>query len=64
MSFPSVFVSGPFLNQELLDFVVMLDTGSSDLWVRSNTSLKPTNDSGITANVSYGVGFAAWANPA
>ena len=42
-----------------LEFEVILDTGSSDLWVISNTSLKLTNDSGLSTSISYGVGFVA-----
>ncbi|KIP07540.1 hypothetical protein PHLGIDRAFT_35388 [Phlebiopsis gigantea 11061_1 CR5-6] len=40
-------------------FEVILDSGSSDLWVMSNTSLKLTNDSGIATGISYGEGFVA-----
>lgn len=38
-------------------FTVQLDSGSSDLWVNTDKPLKIVNDSGIVAQISYGVGF-------
>ena len=41
-----------------LDFTVVLDTGSSDLWVSLPPApLKLTNDSSLMTNVTYGKGF-------
>lgn len=40
-------------------YVVQMDTGSADLWIYApNDNLKLTNQSGITTNLTYGVGSA------
>ena len=40
------------------EFRLLLDTGSSDLWVKTpQTPLKVLNDSGISTNISYVKGF-------
>ncbi|EKM58859.1 uncharacterized protein PHACADRAFT_86559, partial [Phanerochaete carnosa HHB-10118-sp] len=38
-------------------FNILLDSGSSDLWIQTNQSVKIVNDSGIVAQISYGEGF-------
>lgn len=44
----------------MIDFTVILDSGSSDLWVYApNTTLKTTNSSGVSTNITYGKGFVA-----
>jgi hypothetical protein len=42
-----------------LPFMVVIDTGSSDLWVQSNTSIPGSQSTGQSANISYAVGSAA-----
>lgn len=43
----------------LLDLVVAVDTGSSDLWVHTNAPLKTTKRTDIEIKLSYGIGSAA-----
>lgn len=38
---------------------MIFDSGSSDLWVRTNASLKLTNDSGLSTVLGYGGGNAS-----
>ncbi|KAH7909605.1 aspartic peptidase domain-containing protein [Hygrophoropsis aurantiaca] len=41
------------------DFTLVLDTGSSDLWVSGNQKLKITNQTNTNINLTYGIGSAA-----
>lgn len=41
------------------EFTVVLDSGSTDLWVKSPVPLKITNDSGLATAVLYGEGGIA-----
>ena len=42
----------------LLDFTLVIDTGSSDLWVTSGQKLKLNSTTSTTVNLTYGIGSA------
>ena len=40
------------------DFTLVIDTGSSDLWVTDSQKLKLSSTTNTTVNLTYGIGFA------
>ncbi|EJD48410.1 acid protease [Auricularia subglabra TFB-10046 SS5] len=40
------------------DYPVQLDTGSSDLWVHTNRGISGAHTTGLTYNMTYGIGYA------
>lgn len=49
-------ISSVYVLTRLLDFSVVLDTGSSDLWVIADGPLSLTNDSGLGTALAFGRG--------
>ncbi|KAG1754035.1 aspartic peptidase domain-containing protein [Suillus paluster] len=41
-----------------VDYLVQLDTGSSDLWVKSSTPISNANITSLACNLTYGIGWA------